>query len=120
MQPAPADSFCARMAEAMEMKPTKDAGVWQLQTLGGLGPALFGGTSTMAFSVRPVGEITQAELDRLDESCDSTAKGALCNIQGPLEFRVKTRKGEATIIADAQDRALVEIIGTRIRCSDSA
>ena len=114
----PGVSFCARMAEAMEMKPMKETGVWQLQTLGGLGAALFGGTSTMALAVRPVGNITQEELDRLDKSCEATSKGAFCNIEGPLEFRVKTRKGDATLIAEPKDRARVEITGTRIRCTD--
>lgn len=83
---APA-TFCERMAPQIGMKPVErgrqghTAGEWSVNTLGGIGPALLGGTSVMSISIRPIGEHSFDEAARIvEEACAATKKGQICRI----------------------------------------
>lgn len=118
-------SFCERMAAQLGMTPVErgrqgqTTGEWRVNTLTGIGPALFGGSSTMSVSIRPIGEHSYDEAANLTEqTCSSTRKGLLCRIDQPLRVRIGTRKGEATVESLPGERAEVEIRSVTIFCRD--
>lgn len=115
--------FCTRLAAASGMKPAKPVDsrpAWEVDTLGGLGPLLFGGTSVMSMGVEPVGDATAtaADYQRLRKACDPTDKGAVCAIDGPVLFHVGVKGRVVQISAAAGEHAQVHIRGTRISCPD--
>jgi hypothetical protein len=122
---APVPSFCERLAPQLQMvtaergRPGAVTGEWRIDTLSGIGPILFGGTATTSISTRPVGDsVSRAELDRIDGMCASTKSGSLCRILGPVELKMRTRRGEAQVEAKPGERAEVEIRGTKVFCRD--
>lgn len=119
-------SFCARLAPDLGMTPINPTIVdgarandgWRLNLLKGLGPALFGGTATVGFSVQPVGDWNEAEFERLNKVCNPNGKGVLCTVEGPARFGVKTKRGEVKLDALPGERATVEMRGTSVFCRD--
>ncbi|WP_156141206.1 hypothetical protein [Sphingomonas sp. 37zxx] len=117
-------TFCERLAPQLQMKPVENGkglatGVWRVNTLSGIGPALFGGTSTMSISIRPIGDPSYAEATALiEKACETTKGGTRCTIDGPMRVKIGTRKGVADLEAKVGDLAEIEIKGVIVLCRD--
>lgn len=115
-------SFCERLAPQLGMKPVppsgKGAGTeWKVNLLGGLGTALFGGSTSATFGVESTGPATVEEYQRLQQACVQTEKGGLrCDVDGPVRLTVGTPKGKVSVDAVAGERATVEMRKTSIFC----
>jgi hypothetical protein len=122
-QPAAA-GFCPRLAAQLGMKPNAKRGGktrpggWTVNLAGGLGPALFGGTFSASFSLRPIDETSTAESKRLENACVMAAKGMICKIDGPARLKVGTKHGQTMTDVLPGERAEVEMRGSTISCHD--
>lgn len=121
-QDVAAASFCQRLAGQLGMaaKPVEGRPGWEVNTLKGLGPKLFGGSSIMSMGVEAVGEPTIEDYRRMNDACEPLDKGAVCKVEGPMSFHVGAKGRIVEITATAGERAQVRIQGTRIRCEDGA
>jgi hypothetical protein len=115
-------TFCERLAPQLNMAPVASrqqaTREWKVNLLSGLGPALFGGWTTASFAVRPIDSVSGEDYRRLEDSCNSTAKGAICDLEGPARLTVGTKKGEVTADLPAGERAIVEMRKTTIYCRE--
>lgn len=124
---SPPQSFCERLAPRMNMKlvatkakrPGPTDPEWKIDMLGGLGPALFGGTAVVTFAVRPVDESQAAEFKRLETSCSPNSKGATCKIIGPARITISTKTGDTTADVAEDQHPVVEMRNTSIYCRDA-
>lgn len=115
-------TFCERLAPQLGMKPVPPSGKaagseWKVNLLGGLGTALFGGTTSATFGVESTGTATVEEYERLQKACAQTEKGGLlCKVDGPMRLTVGTPKGKVSVDATAGERATVEMRKASIFC----
>lgn len=120
----PAPSFCERLAPQLGMKQMinsgKEGGVlWEVNVLGGLKTALFGGSTMISFGVAPLGEPSVADYKRLQGTCAQNGKELTCRVVEPLRLTVQA-KGEAAKVESAPgERATVTTRGRHITCRNS-
>lgn len=118
----PPSTFCARLAPQLGMKPevarSGSQVSWKVNTLGGLGPALFGGSTVVSFMLKPVEGTSAEQAQRFDQNCTQSKKGMLCRVEGPVRLAVSTKRGVASADATAGERAEVEMRGTSLHCRD--
>ncbi|SFR90608.1 hypothetical protein SAMN05192580_1741 [Sphingomonas jatrophae] len=75
---------------------------------------LTGGSTFFSMKLEPVDD-TPDEQQRLKTMCP----GAACTMEGPLRFTLGLKDGTAhSFVAGPNERMRVEMVGTRIRCSD--
>lgn len=120
---APSVSFCHRLAPQLAMKPVTvgpRAGptLWRVDTRS-LGARLFGAGAVTRIGLRPIDPTVAAEYVRLDKLCDTTAKGAICHIEGPARLTIGTAKVNASVDATSGERAEAEVKGSVITCVDT-
>lgn len=115
-------TFCARMAPQLGMtsiergRQGQATGEWRVNALSGL-KAIFSG-GLVSFAMRPVGEATVQDYQRLSTACGQSKKGILCKVDGPGVLIVSTGKGKAETEARSGERAEVELRGTTVYCRD--
>jgi len=114
-------SFCARLAPQLGLTLTTESRsskepVWKTDTAS-IGMHLFGGTAATGISIGPIEGGDAGPLTTRD-ACTYTRKGVVCRIEGPVQLYMKTRNTEATLDAEKDERAEVEIRGSTVRCRD--
>ena len=112
-----APSVCQRMAAELPMKEKRVDGVvraFDMQTLSTTQRWLTGGSSYFTMKLEPVDD-SEAEEQRIEDMCATVP----CTMQGPFRFTLGLKDGSLHVFeATATERARVESVGTRIRCSD--
>lgn len=116
---APAPSFCQKMAAELPMKEKRVAGTvraFDMQSFTAVQRWLLGGTTHFTFKVEPI--IDSPEEDkRIEDMCI----GVPCTLEGPLRMTFILKDGSKYVFeAEPGERARIEYVGTRIRCSDLA
>ena len=110
-------SFCQRMAAKLPMKEKRGSGTvraFDLQTLSWTKRWLTGGSSYFTLQLEPVDQ-TEAEEKRIEIMCSSVP----CVMEGPFRLTVGFKDGSTHMFEGMKDeRARVELVGTRMRCSD--
>lgn len=116
---SPSPSFCQRMAAELPMKEKRVAGTvraFDMQTLNAAQRFLLGGSTYFSFKVEPI-ERSPEEDQRIDDMC----MGVPCTLEGPLRMTLMLKDGTKYVFeAAAGERARIEYVGTRMRCSDLA
>lgn len=120
MSPAtstPTPSFCQKMAAELPMKEKRVSGVrraFDMQTMTAAQRLLLGGTISFSMKLEPIGDAPE-EQQRVDAMCGASP----CTIEGPVRFTLGLKNGTQHVVdAASGERARVELVGTRIRCSD--
>ena len=112
-----APSFCQRMAAELPMKEKRVDGTrraFDMQTMTVAQRWLIGGSTSFSMKLEPVVD-TPEEEQRLDKMCGASP----CTMEGPLRFTLGLKDGTTHIFeARPNERMRVEMVGTRIRCSD--
>lgn len=112
-----APSFCQRMAAELPMKEKRVAGTrraFDMQTMTVAQRWLTGGTTSFSMKLEPISD-TPEERERLSKMCG----GSPCTMQGPLRFTLGLKDGTTRVFeALSAERMRVEMVGTRVRCSD--
>jgi len=115
--PPPA-SLCQRLAPQLGMTGDEnDESGHQLSVnlLGGLGTALFGGSTSATFSLAMPG-VTAGQGH---SACLTNGKGGiLCKLSWPARLTIGTKRGEAVVSAALGERAEVEMRKSHIYCRD--
>jgi hypothetical protein len=110
-------SFCKRMAAELPMKEKRVAGTsraFDLQTMTAARRLLIGGTTFFSMKLEPIDD-TAEERQRVEKMCDSSP----CSMEGPLRFTLGLKAGTKHVFeARPGERMRVEMVGTRVRCSD--
>jgi hypothetical protein len=105
------------MALELPMKEKRVAGAiraFDMQTLTAAQRWLFGGSTSFSMSLAPLSE-TLEERQRLGEMCVTST----CTMNGPVRFNLGLKNGSTHAFeARPGERARVEVVGTRLRCSD--
>lgn len=116
----PSPSFCERLAPQLGMTAKTKGGavLWEVNPLGGLKTALFGGSAIISFSVAPVGEPSVADYQRVQGTCAQSGKEVVCRVTEPLHLKVQAKSGAAQVEAAPGEQATVATRGTRITCRD--
>lgn len=115
----PSPSFCQRMAAELPMKEKRVADTvrsFDMQTLSVAQRWLTGGSTYFTFKVEPVDKSPEEE-ERIDQMCI----GLPCTLEGPLRMTLVLKDGSQFVFeAEPGERARIEYVGTRLRCSDLA
>ncbi len=114
-------SFCQRIATELGMKTAKPSdghAAWELKTLGGLGTALFGGSSYVSMGLGPAEDSVITNVRQYVDACASVANGMVCTVTGPAEFQIGVKDHMVKMRANAGERAEVRMVKMRIRCED--
>lgn len=114
---ATAPSFCQRMAAELPMKEKRVAGTRRVFDLQMMTPArrlLIGGSTFFSMKLEPIDD-TAAERQRIEKMCDTSP----CTMDGPLRFTLGLKDGTKHLFEGLSgERMRVELVGTRVRCSD--
>lgn len=114
---ATAPSFCQRMAAELPMKEKRVAGtrrVFDMQTMTVAQRWLIGGSTSFSMKLEPLND-TSEERQRIESMC----RASPCTMEGPLRFTLGLKDGTVHVFeARPGERARVEMVGTRVRCSD--
>lgn len=114
---APAPSFCQRMAAELPMKEKRVAGTrraFDMQTMTVAQRWLIGGTTSFSMKLEAISDVPE-ERQRIEGMCG----GSPCTMEGPLRFTLGLKDGTVHVFeARPGERARVEMVGTRVRCSD--
>lgn len=119
----PTPTFCARLAPKLNMKasPAGDGPVgsreWRLE-LFGLGAMLFGGSASVTFFVAPGATGTAGDFIAHRDACKPSKGKIRCDLEGPVQFNVGTKKGDISEEVLPGERAVVEMPGKSIICRD--
>lgn len=111
----PVAGLCARLAPQTGLKRERD-GSWRVNTLGGLGAALFGGTTGATFLVEPVEGSTPDQ--HLDKACTQAGTEIACKLVGPARITVGTKRGNATADVASGEAAQVGMKSRYLTCRD--
>lgn len=120
------ETFCQRLASQLNMKqvdvrasqsaqPVKE---WKVNLLGGLGPALFGGSVVMSFSVQALEDAEVSEHRRLQHACEQAGNEVACRVEGPATLIIGAGKGKVAVEAAQGERAQVGSRKTTIYCRE--
>lgn len=112
---ASADGVCAQLAPQTGMKP-QAGGLWRANMLGGVGAALFGGTTGASFQVEPIDGSTRDQA--LEKACVQEGAGVICRLSGPARLTVGTKRGNASVDLAAGEKAEVSMKGRYLTCRD--
>jgi hypothetical protein len=114
---APTPSFCERMAAELPMKEKRVAGsirAFDMQTMTAARRLLIGGSTYFSMKLEPIDDTAQ-ERQRMNRMCDTSP----CTMEGPLRFTLGLKDGTRHVFeARSGERMRVEMVGTRVRCSD--
>jgi hypothetical protein len=114
---AAAPSFCQRMAAELPMKEKRVAGTrraFDMQTMTAAQRWLIGGSTFFSMKLEPIND-TPEERQRMQSMCG----GSPCTMEGPFRFTLGLKDGTLHVFeARPAELARVEIVGTRVRCSD--
>ena len=108
--------FCARLAPQPGMrqdapKPGKPVS-WRVNMPGGLGTALFGGSTFVTFQPETLDGADLADQQRIADFCGTDEKGIKCRGEGPTRLKIQSKRG----LVNAADRAEVEMRKATIYC----
>ena len=110
-------SFCQRMAAEIPMKEKRVEGTvraFDMQTLSWTKRWLTGGSSYFTMKLEPIDD-SESEAERIDAMCSTVP----CILEGPFRFTLGLKDGSLFPFEAAPgERARVEMVGTRMRCSD--
>lgn len=110
-------SFCQRMALDLPMKEKRVAGTvraFDMQTMSAAQRWLVGGSTFFSMKLESVNDLPE-EKQRVEDMCSTSP----CTMEGPFRFTLGLKDGSAhKFEASPGERARVEMVGTRIRCSD--
>ncbi len=106
---------CATLAQQTGLK-RQDDGSWRVNMLGGVGAALFGGTTGATFQVAPVEGSTADQA--LDKACVQQGAEIACRVTGPARITVGTKRGNATADIAAGEKATVGMKGRYLTCRE--
>lgn len=110
-----AGGVCARLATQTGMKPQRD-GSWRANMLGGVGAALFGGTTGASFLVGPTEGSTADQ--QFDKACAQVGAEIACTVVGPARITVGTKNGNASADVAAGEAAHVGMKGRYLTCRE--
>ena len=111
--------FCARLATDLGIDEPADADgrtEWTANSLNFGQRFLWGGSSATSFGVDPPENPTVADYQRIAEYCETTKKGAICRLQGPLIFKLGFKGKEYMTPLIAGEEAVVRTNGTKTMC----
>lgn len=112
-----APGACARLAPQLKMKQT--AAGWDVDLLGGLGKALFGGSAASTMSVEPVADADAIDYGAYHRACVRERIDVACHVTGPARLVVATDKTEAAVDLTAGEEVDAGIRkGRHIYCRD--
>jgi hypothetical protein len=114
-QASVAGGVCARLATQTGMKTQRD-GSWRANMLGGVGAALFGGTTGASFLVGPIEGSTADQ--RFDKACAQVGAEIACTVVGPARITVGTKSGNASADVAAGETAHVGMKGRYLTCRE--
>ena len=114
---ATVSSFCQRMAAELPMKEKRVSGArraFDMQTMTVTQRWLIGGTTSFSMKLDPIND-TPEERQRIESMCGASP----CTIEGPLRFTLGLQDGTVHVFeARPSEQARIEMVGTRVRCSD--
>jgi hypothetical protein len=106
---------CARLATQTGLKQQRD-GSWRANMLGGVGAALFGGTTGATFQVEPIeGSTTDQHLEK---ACAQLGAELGYHIVGPAKITIGTKSGNASTDVAAGEMAHVGMKGRYLTCRE--
>lgn len=106
---------CARLATQTGLKQQRD-GSWRANMLGGVGAALFGGTTGASFLVGPIEGSTADQP--FDKACAQVGAEIACHVVGPARITVGTKSGNASADVAAGETAHVGMKGRYLTCRE--
>lgn len=115
VQAQEAATVCARLAPQTGLKQQRD-GTWRANMLGGLGTALFGGTTGASFLVGPIEGSTADQ--QFDKACAQMGAEIGCTLVGPARITIGTKGGNASADVAAGERAHVGMKGRYLTCRE--
>lgn len=123
-QPA-TPTACARLAPQLKMKQAattprdQGAALWEVDLLGGLGKALFGGSAASTMSVEPLPDADLVEYGAYTRACVRQRIDVACHVTGPARLVVATDKTEAAVDLSTGEKVDAGIRkGRHIYCRD--
>lgn len=121
-------SACARLAPQLKMKQVAvqpdgktpgAASEWNVDLLGGLGKAMFGGTAASTMSVEAAPDSDEVDFSRYTRACVRERVDVACHVTGPARLVVATDKTEAAVdVAPGETIDAGIRKGRRIHCRD--
>lgn len=112
-QTAGTGGACARLAQQTGLKQRSD-GSWRANMLGGVGAALFGGTTGATFQVQPIEGSTAEQA--LEKACQQEGSAIACRVSGPARISVGTKRGNASVDLTSGEKAEVGMKGRYLTC----
>ena len=112
-QTTDAGGACARLAAQTGLKQQSD-GSWRANMLGGVGAALFGGTTGATFQVQPIEGSTAEQA--LEKACQQEGAAIACRVSGPARVIVGTKRRNASIDLASGEPAEVGMKGRYLTC----
>lgn len=110
-------SFCQRMAAELPMKEKRVEGTrraFDMQTMTVAQRWLTGGSTSFSMKLEPIDD-TPEERQRVEKMCGASP----CTMEGPLRFTLGLKDGSVHVFEGRlNERMRVEMVGTRVRCSD--
>lgn len=113
-QPAPA-GVCAALAPQTGLKAQGD-GSWRVNMLGGVGAAVFGGSTGATFQVAPIDGSTADQ--HLEKACVQNGAEITCRVVGPARITIGTKRGNASADIKAGETAEVGMKGRYLTCRE--
>ncbi len=110
-----ATGVCARLAPQTGLKQQRD-GSWRANMLGGVGAALFGGTTGASFLVEPIEGSTADQ--HFEKACTQMGAEIGCNVSGPAKITIGTKSGNASADVVAGETAQVGMKGRYLTCRE--
>jgi hypothetical protein len=117
-------SFCERVAAELGLKPTTakkyydGRPTWRLNKLGGIGPALFGGSTFIMLRLGSDELKSQEDVDRLMKACQMSERGYVCQVE-PFDFiEIGVEEHKARFDAGSGEQAEVELDKAAVVCRD--
>lgn len=112
----PAPGVCAQLAAQTGLQRQRD-GSWRANLLGGVGAALFGGTTGATFLVEPVTDSTPEQ--HLEKACAQAGAEIACSVTGPARITVGTKRGNAVAELAPGKTAQLGMKGRYLTCRES-
>ena len=111
--------FCARLAADLGIdEPVAADGrtEWTANSLNFGQRFLWGGSAATSLGIDPPENPTVADYQRIAEYCETTKKGAICRLQGPLVFKLGFKGKEYNTPLMEGEEAVVRTNGTKTMC----
>jgi hypothetical protein len=117
-------SFCERMAVELGLKRTTakkyydGRPTWRVNKLGGIGAALFGGSTFITLRMGSDELKSQQDIDRLMKACQMSEKGYLCQVEPSDYVEIGVEEHKARFDAGPGEQAEVELYKAAVVCRD--